>query len=128
MPVTLGLETSNIRKAFSDAFGSRVTPKRKNLAELADKLSTYASGPVTNVTGRRDKGLTILVVSSASGARVEHRFSVDSELNVTGHETKKLGEPPPTARVGISELRGKPMHRTRVDQDEHPPIGGNGRR
>jgi len=82
---------------------------------------------VTNVTGRRGNGLTILVVSSATGERIEHRFSVDAELTVTCHESKKLGEPPPTARVGISELKGKPTHRTRVDQTEHLPIGGNRR-
>jgi hypothetical protein len=118
MPVTLGLETNNIRKAFSDAFGSKVIPRRKNLAELADKLSTHASGPVTNVTGRKDKGLTILVVSSATGERMEHRFSVDSALNVTGHETKKLGEPPLTARVGLAALKGKPLHSSYIDRDE----------
>ena len=118
MPVTIGLGTNNIRKAFSDAFGSMVVPRRKNLAELADKLSAYASGPVTNVTGRKDKGLTILVVSSATGERIEHRFSVDSALTVTGHDANKLGEPPLTARVGLAALKGKPLHSRYVDQTE----------
>lgn len=118
MPVTLGLETNNIRKAFKDAFGSKVVPRKKNLAELAEKLSGFTSGPVTNVTGRKGVGLTILVVSSASGERMEHRFSVDSTLNVTGHESKKLGEPPLSARIGISVLQGRPTHRTRVDKEE----------
>ena len=122
MPVTLGIKTDNIRKAFSDAFGSKVIPRKINLAQLAEKLSTYASGPVTHVTGRQGKGLTILVVSSATGERVEHRFSVDSTLSVTAHEAKKLGEPPPSARVGISVLKGKPVHRTYVDEDEHGSI------
>ena len=87
----------------------------KNIAELDCKLSDTASGPVTSMNGRRGNGLTILVMSSAIGERVEHRFTIDSTLNVTSHETKKFGDPPVSARVGISELKGKLGFFTRDD-------------
>lgn len=115
MPVTLGLHTNNIRKAFSDAFGSKITPRKQNLSELAERLSATTSGPVTSVTGRRNEGLMILVISSANGARTEHRFNVDSSLAVTDHVSKPLGQPPMSATVGISDLKGKPGFVTRKD-------------